>query len=327
MINPDIQKLRTVLMVSKTLNFSEAAYELNFTPSAISKQVISVEKSLGVTLFDRHSRNGVTLTPEMQKLLPTLQQVVSSFDAFEGVLRTISLEPTFYIGTPPLFPSQVTSQVIAEMVQKIPSLEIEVMHHDSRTLLKLLQLGKIDAVLSVILGQPEDNPEFYESMCSDLAICPLRKTQDVVFLNEKHPLAKKQTIYTKDLMECAEARFLFINTRPHTMSRRERIFQRTCENYGVKREIREVNLEAGIAINTILRRIATSPGYIAFGPEGLSRSMSGVVERTCEDTIYPIKEVICYRKNNKSRVMKVFLEAAKKMAGNLAKDPEEFNEK
>ena len=49
MINPDIQKLRTVLMVSKTLNFSEAAYELNFTPSAISKQVISVEKSLGVT--------------------------------------------------------------------------------------------------------------------------------------------------------------------------------------------------------------------------------------------------------------------------------------
>ena len=55
--------------------------------------------------------------------------------------------------------------------------------------------------------------------------------------------------------------------------------------------------------------------------------MSGVVERTCEDTIYPIKEVICYRKNNKSRVMKVFLEAAKKMAGNLAKDPEEFNEK
>ena len=313
-------------MVSKTLNFSEAAYELNFTPSAISKQVISVEKSLGVTLFDRHSRNGVTLTTEMQKLLPTLQQVVSSFDAFEGVLRTISLEPTFYIGTPPLFPAHVTSQVIAEMVQKIPSLEIEMMHHDSRTLLKLLQLGKIDAVLSVILGLPEDNPEFYEGMSSDLEICPLRKTQDVVFLNEKHPLAKKRTLCMKDLMECEETRFLFINTRPHTVSRRERIFQRACECYGVEREIREVNLEAGIAMNTILRRIATNPGYIAFGPEGLSKSVFGVVERTCEDTIYPIKEVICYRKNNKNRVMKVFLEAAKKMARNSAQELEVCNE-
>ena len=72
-------------MVSKTLNFSEAAYELNFTPSAISKQVLSIEKSLGVILFDRHSRNGVTLTPEMQMLLPALQKVVSSFDEFEVV--------------------------------------------------------------------------------------------------------------------------------------------------------------------------------------------------------------------------------------------------
>lgn len=75
-MNSDIQKLRTILMVSKTLNFSEAAYELNFTPSAISKQVLSIEKSLGVNLFDRHSRNGVTLTPEMQMLLPALQKVV-----------------------------------------------------------------------------------------------------------------------------------------------------------------------------------------------------------------------------------------------------------
>ena len=326
MINLDIQKLRTVLMVSKTQNFSEAAYELNFTPSAISKQVISIEKSMGVTLFDRHSRNGVTLTPEMQKLLPTLQQVISSFDAFEGVLRTISLEPTFYIGTPPLFPSQVTSQFIAELVQKIPSLEIQMMHHDSRTLLKLLQLGKIDVVLSAILGHPEDNPEFYEDLCDDIEICSLRKTQDVVFVNEEHPLAKKQTLYMKDLMECEGIRFLFINTRPHTMSRRERIFQRACENYGVEREIREVNLEAGIAMNTILRRIATNPGYIAFGPEGLSRSVYGVVERTCEDTIYPIKEVICYRKNNKNRVMAVFQDVAEKLAKNSSQEPEVFNE-
>ena len=324
MINPDIQKLRTVLMVSKTLNFSEAAYELNFTPSAISKQVLSVEKSLGVPLFDRHSRNGVTLTPEMTKLLPTLQQVVSAFDEFEGVLRTISLEPTFYIGTPPLFPSQVTSQIIAEMVQQIPSLEVEMMHHDSRTLLKLVQLGKIDAALSVILGQSEDNPEFYAEEHSDLEIKTLRKTQDVVFLNEKHPLAAKRTFNTKELLSYEDSRFLFINTRPHTISRRERIFLRSCETCGVERKIKEVNLESGIAMNTMLRNIASNPRNIAFGPAGLSKTVYGVVERVCEDSMYPTREVICYRKNSRSRILQAFLRAAERMAeGEWKSVPEE----
>ena len=250
-------------MVSKTLNFSEAAYELNFTPSAISKQVLSIEKSLGVILFDRHSRNGVTLTPEMQMLLPALQKVVSSFDEFEGVLRTISLEPVFNIGTPPLFPSQVASQIIAEMVQQMPSLDVELMRHDNRTLLKLVRLGKIDVAVTVILGKAEDNPEFFEERHRELEIKKLRKTQDMVFLNENHPLASRNTFSTKDMLEVEGSRFLFINPRPHTASHREQIFMRYCEKYGVVREVKEVNLESSVAIRTILRNISSNPQYIA----------------------------------------------------------------
>lgn len=314
MMNSDIQKLRTILMVSKTLNFSEAAYELNFTPSAISKQVLSIEKSLGVILFDRHSRNGVTLTPEMQMLLPTLQKVVSSFDEFEGVLRTISLEPVFNIGTPPLFPSQVASQIIAEMVQQMPSLDVELMRHDNRTLLKLVRLGKIDAAITVILGKAEDNPEFFEERHRELEIKKLRKTQDMVFLNENHPLASRNTFSTKDMLEVEGSRFLFINPRPHTASHREQIFMRYCEKYGVVREVKEVNLESSVAIRTILRNISSNPQYIAFGPAGLSKGVKGVVERVCEDSMYPSQEVICYRKDSKSKAFRIFLDAVKKVA-------------
>ena len=301
MMNSDIQKLRTILMVSKTLNFSEAAYELNFTPSAISKQVLSIEKSLGVNLFDRHSRNGVTLTPEMQMLLLALQKVVSSFDEFEGVLRTISLEPVFNIGTPPLFPSQIASQIIAEMVQQMP-------------LLKLVRLGKIDAAVTVILGKAEDNPEFFEERHSELEIKKLRKTQDMVFLNENHPLASRNTFSTKDMLEVEGSRFLFINPRPHTASHREQIFMRYCEKYGVVREVKEVNLESSVAIRTILRNISSNPQYIAFGPAGLSKGVKGVVERVCEDSMYPSQEVICYRKDSKSKAFRIFLDAVKKVA-------------
>ena len=196
----------------------------------------------------------------------------------------------------------------------MPSLDVELMRHDNRTLLKLVRLGKIDVAVTVILGKAEDNPEFFEERHRELEIKKLRKTQDMVFLNENHPLASRNTFSTKDMLEVEGSRFLFINPRPHTASHREQIFMRYCEKYGVVREVKEVNLESSVAIRTILRNISSNPQYIAFGPAGLSKGVKGVVERVCEDSMYPSQEVICYRKDSKSKAFRIFLDAVKKVA-------------
>lgn len=308
MKNLDIQKLRTALMVSNTLNFSEAAYELNFTPSAISKQVTSLENDLGITLFKRHSRNGVSLTEDMQKILPTLQNVVYSFDEFEKVVRAVSQTPTFYIGMPVLFPSSITSSFISELVLRIPEVQVQILHHDNRELLKLLSLGKVDAVITVILGTEEDNPAFFGERNDEIEMIPIGTTPDVVYLNEKHPLAKKEKLCMRDVLKEPRDHFLFISTKPNAITQREQIFRRACRQYGVERQIHPVKLDTDIAFITLLRQIAANPHNVGFGPITMNGVLPGVVARECEDSIFPAKIIVCYRKQNHSRVMKAFLQ-------------------
>ena len=68
----DTQQIRTVLAVAERLSFSEAAFELSFTTSAVSKQVAALEKALGVVLFHRKGRTGVFLTEDGRRVLPHL---------------------------------------------------------------------------------------------------------------------------------------------------------------------------------------------------------------------------------------------------------------
>ncbi len=57
----ELWQLKTFCAVAETLNFTKASEKINLTQSAISHQIKSLEKSLGVPLFIR-GKQGVTLT-------------------------------------------------------------------------------------------------------------------------------------------------------------------------------------------------------------------------------------------------------------------------
>ena len=61
MYNP---QLETFLRVADAGSFNKAAEEAFITPTAVIKQINSLEDSLGVKLFDRTHR-GLTLTKEI----------------------------------------------------------------------------------------------------------------------------------------------------------------------------------------------------------------------------------------------------------------------
>ena len=63
----DTLKIKAFLLVSKYKNFSLAAKELSYTPSALSHIADSLENELGVKLFNR-TRKGVEITEDGKKL-------------------------------------------------------------------------------------------------------------------------------------------------------------------------------------------------------------------------------------------------------------------
>ncbi|OZG69977.1 transcriptional regulator [Hahella sp. CCB-MM4] len=72
---PTTKELYAFLVTGQKLSFTHAAELLNLSQGAVSRQVISLEKYLGVELFYRHAR-GLHLTPAGMKFLPQVEQAL-----------------------------------------------------------------------------------------------------------------------------------------------------------------------------------------------------------------------------------------------------------
>ena len=98
---PSIDLLRTFEASARHLSFTRAAEELFLTPSAVSRQIKSLEESLGVALYTRGTRSlqlteqGHHLQRTVDKLLERLEEAVSSMKHMKapqqlGIATTIS---------------------------------------------------------------------------------------------------------------------------------------------------------------------------------------------------------------------------------------------
>ena len=74
----DIELLRTFLEVSRTRHFGQAAEAMFLTQAAVSSRIKTLEKMLGVQLFDRVKRD-IQLTPEGHRLVTRADFLISEW--------------------------------------------------------------------------------------------------------------------------------------------------------------------------------------------------------------------------------------------------------
>lgn len=308
-MNIDVRKLRSTIMAAKYLSLSEAAYNLNFTPSAISKHIKSIEEELDIIIFERRGRSGISLTNEGRMVLPILQKVVTDLDELEGTIRSMSDSPVFWLGTAPIFPIRITSAFITRLIERMPEVQPRILHHDNKTLIELVRLGRLDAGISSIFGKPKDNPEFMSIKDTGLIVKPIVNEEEVVLLNENHPLAHKPELKMDNLLFDPNNTFIFINPTPKILSPRQIIFNNECRRRGIKVRTKVIDLELSIAAETIKRRIGSDVHYVAFYPP-INKAPRNVVCRHCVDNVFESRIVIYYMKNNRSRRLKAFIEGA-----------------
>ncbi len=76
----DTRHMRYFMALAETLHFGRAAARMNMSQPPFSRQIAMIEKTLGVTLFERNSRN-VALTPAGKHFMKDCQDVLSQFEA------------------------------------------------------------------------------------------------------------------------------------------------------------------------------------------------------------------------------------------------------
>lgn len=82
----DIEHLRLVATAARTGSFTQAARELNVSPSTFTRGIQRVETELGCELFDRSGRQ-VALSALGQKLLPHIERTVQEADTLARLAR------------------------------------------------------------------------------------------------------------------------------------------------------------------------------------------------------------------------------------------------
>ena len=121
-----LNALRAFEGVAKHSSFTAAANALLISQSALSRHVITLEKLIGVQLFERRPHS-LVLTKAGQHLLPA---VMKSFDRLEYALDDIRKEGssttrTLRVQMPPTFAAHLAIPILRDFRRAVPEVEID----------------------------------------------------------------------------------------------------------------------------------------------------------------------------------------------------------
>ena len=134
------------LMVARCHSFSQAAQLLYLTQPALSRYISNLEKSLGVTLFDR-SASPIQLTSAGQRFCAYATEILDLEDKLRAELLSHASVSgkAIRLGVPMLTGEYMLSRILPPMMQKFPGLQIDPIQDTSPNLCQRLTAHKLDA--------------------------------------------------------------------------------------------------------------------------------------------------------------------------------------
>ncbi len=200
------RQLQYAVVLSEVLNISAAAEKLNITQPALSKQILTLEKELGASLFDR-STTPLTITPagetfirEAKEILFRHSELMRSMQDFkDGNLGRLT------IGISPFRASYFLSDIILGLKQEFPGLQIVLNENNSAQLLKDTIDGKVDFS---ILNLPVDETQLD---ADELSPEPIMLAVPHLLADKISAKAEKGKYPIIDISQCQDIPFIALS--------------------------------------------------------------------------------------------------------------------
>lgn len=198
----NIEHLASVLSVAKHQHFTEAAYEVSTSQSAISKHIKTVEDSLGIQLFKRSSHK-VELTPAGEDFVNHARRVLAEFEDLKTAMRGHKAMENgiLNLGCIAVVGRLGLTSAIADFQRHYPGININFEERNTAELIEMLQRSQVDVA---ILSPPLDKE--YEKIIDTF---PLIEDELMMVVDELHPLAKKRSI---NLNEASQESYILLNS-------------------------------------------------------------------------------------------------------------------
>ena len=190
-----LKEIETIVTVSQSKSFYEAAFMLNYSPSVISKYVSNVEKEIGVAIFVRGNRaHSISLTKEGEALMPGFTRIHGSVAQFKHDLSSLQYNNVgmLRIGASGHISSLGRDEIMASFLKKYPAVRIEQLKHDFDTLIHILYSGNVDGIFLIVQhGCPNFNTLTGILGDPKLESYLIRKEPDIYLgISDKDPLAE-----------------------------------------------------------------------------------------------------------------------------------------
>jgi len=288
----DIKQIEYFASIAETGSFSKAAEELYISQSSLSKQIIALEKELGVKLFDRSKRR-ISLTEAgkmFHKHALSFRKINQSLTADLNEYKKAT--PSLTIAAIPVTAQYGITSHVAQFKKTHPQINFSLEERQASTILSALNQHKYD--LAFIRDYKIDSKLF--------STLPIVADRLKVVVSGDHRFSKRKSI---SLAELSDENFIMFNkgTLIHELS------MNACESAGFEPQVFYATLRAA----SIIDMVSSNSGVALMMEKVLDYyNRSDIVSIPLNDVIES-KIVLAYPKDRKlSKPAKTFLNFMKK---------------
>jgi transcriptional regulator, LysR family len=189
-VSMEIKNLEFFLAVAKKENISAAAKYLHISQPSVSRQLMELEKELGVTLFIRGNRK-VTLTEDGILFKKRAEEIVQLIDKTKDELISPrnTITGNVYIGAGETYVMHLLAKIIKDIQEKYPNIKFHIFSGNADDVKERLDKGLLDFG---VLIEPTDITKYK-------AIELPAKDKWGLLMRKDSKLASKEVITPKDL--------------------------------------------------------------------------------------------------------------------------------
>lgn len=196
----NLRKYIAFLRTVETGSITQAADELGYTQSAVSKMIADLENEWQVKLLTRN-RAGIELTSEGVELLPAVRAVVKDCDDLGFAVSELHglQSGLLRIGCFTSFSTSVLPGILKSFHEKYPNIRIQLAGGEYEDIADWLRRGTVDCGFLALPASPEFDARF------------LLRDSFVAILPEGHPMAGAPRFPTAQL---TQENFVKLNESP-----------------------------------------------------------------------------------------------------------------
>ncbi len=242
-----LEQLQAFLAVAETGNFQQAAQKCGVSQSTISRQVQSLEATVGISLFHRQGNAKLTLGGD--RLLTHAKKICQIWSTAEQELLDLQAgkQTELCVAGIPSACAYQLPPILQKFSKTYPNVQLRVTTLGSDRALKVLKDGLID--IAIVMNNP------FLTASSEMVVERLYEEKIQLLLPVNHPLCKSESLTWKDLHNVPQAVFK--------------------DGYGLQRLVQDqfnrqgIRLNAALELNSLeaFRGVVKQGSLIALLPE------------------------------------------------------------